>query len=175
MKANRSLQSIALILVVGSTLPGFSTRGLMAQDSESVSDTYVYIELVGKGYLSLNYDFGLAERTRMTAALTMLDYEYGEQDPGGEWNGQTLPSPGVMIMRLYGKGPKYFELGGGMSISPMPWKEFSRNDSAFSFHGVIGYRYQKSGKIFYRVGFTPFYRVNWMALPLIGFSIGISV
>lgn len=175
MKTNRSLQSIALLLVVGTTLPGLPTRGLMAQDSAVVSDSYAYIELVGKGYLSANYDFGLAERTRVTVALTMLDYEYGEQDLDGEWNGDTLPSPGVMIMRLYGSGPKYFELGGGMSISPLPWKDFGRNDSAFSFHGVIGYRYQRKGSTFYRVGLTPFYRVNWLALPLIGLSIGISV
>ncbi|MDH5475510.1 MAG: hypothetical protein OEX22_07465, partial [Cyclobacteriaceae bacterium] len=84
------------------------------------------------------------------------------------------PSPGIMYYYLLGKESNFFELGAGMSVSPMPWKSYGKNDSATSIHGCIGYRYQKSNGLLFRVGFTPFYRINWAFLPLGGVSLGYS-
>lgn len=140
--------------------------------AQTTSSTYAFLEVGGKGYVSANVDWAIGDGHRLIAGLTMLDYEYGEQKADGEWNGATLPSPGLMLIRLSHKGPHHFELGAGFSVSPAPWKDFSDEDSAFSIHGVIGYRYQRPDGWLFRAGFTPFYRFNWMPLPLIGLSVG---
>ena len=140
--------------------------------AQHISSTYAFLEVGGKGYVSANVDWAIGGKRRLIAGLTMLDYEYGERKADGSWNGATLPSPGIMLVRLSGKGPGYFELGAGVSVSPMPWKDFSDDDSAVSLHGVIGYRRQRPDGWLFRAGFTPFYRFNWMPLPLVGLSFG---
>ena len=144
------------------------------QDVKVDHSAYYYVELGGKGFVSANVDWHLRDFVRLTAGLTLLDYDLAEMVDAENHKYQPLPSPSVMIFLLnQNKGSyHYIEAGAGLSINPLPWRDFAPNDSALSLHGSIGYRYQKPDGKFFRIGFTPFYRVNWAFLPLIGISYG---
>ena len=103
-----------------------------------------------------------------------MDYELVNDIDPEMVDVHTWFSPGLMCYYLPGKGPGFLELGAGISVSPMPWKSYGKNDSATSLHGCIGYRYQKSNGMLFRIGLTPFYRFNWAFLPLVGVSFGYS-
>lgn len=143
------------------------------QEKES-SGTAVYIELVGKGFISGNVDISIGPKSRLTLGLTMLDHEFEKEENEEDYPVLTLPTPSVMYLHLYGQERHYFEAGFGLSISPVFWKDFSENDSALSLHGCLGYRLQVPDHFFFRAGLTPFYRVNWVFLPLVGVSLGYS-
>lgn len=66
-------------------------------------------------------------------------------DSEGNYRSQPLPSPSVMVFALTGKNGRYLEAGLGASINPMPWRDFREEDSAYFFHGSIGYRRQVPG------------------------------
>ena len=150
-----------------------SNLSVYAQEHEPLG-TALYFELVGKGFMSANVDFSIGGKTRLTLGLTMLDHEFAKEDMEEEYPVSTLPTPSVMLIQLFGKERHYFEAGVGLSLSPVPWKEYSENDSILSLHGVLGYRYQVSKKFFFRAGLTPFYRINYGFLPLPGLSFGYS-
>lgn len=135
----------------------------------------VYGELVGKGFFSANVDLPIGPKSRLTLALTLLDHEFEKEDENDEnYPTLALPTPSVMYLHLFGQERHYFEAGLGFSISPVLWKTYSKNDSILSLHGCLGYRFQAANRLFFRAGFTPFYRVNWAFLPLIGVSLGYS-
>ena len=142
-----------------------------AQEKESLG-TSVYIELIGKGFISGNVDLSIGHRNRLTLGLTMLDHEFSKEEDEENYPTQTLPTPSLMYLHLFGKERHYFEAGLGLSVSPVPWREYSENDSALSLHGCLGYRFQTPNNLFLRTGFTPFYRINWAFLPLVGVSLG---
>ena len=163
--------TILSFLLLSSQFYGFSQNDKKDTDLGKAA----YIELVGKGFFSANFDFSLGQNNRMTIGLTALDHEFAKTDPANEnFPTKTLPTPSLMLFKLYGKEKHYFEAGIGLSISPVFWKEYSKNDSFLSLHGNLGYRYQASNQIFFRAGLTPFYRVRWAFLPLAGISIGYS-
>jgi len=147
--------------------------GSFAQVKESPG-TAVYIELVGKGFISANVDLSIGPKSRLTLGLTMLDHEFAKKENQENYPTLTLPTPSFMYLHLFGQEKHYFEAGLGISVSPVFWKKYSENDSALSLHGSLGYRYQVSKKFFFRAGFTPFYRINWAFLPLAGVSLGYS-
>lgn len=157
---------LVLFLVMGNA-------GLFAQKNKSPG-TAVYIELVGKGFISANVDIPIGTRSRLTLGLTMLDHEFAKEEFDENYPTSTLPTPSLMYLHLFGKERHYFEAGLGFSVSPVFWKEYSENDSALSLHGCLGYRFQISNHFFFRAGFTPFYRINWAFLPLGGISLGYS-
>lgn len=145
-----------------------------AQKTDSMG-TAVYVELVGKGFISGNVDFSIGPNSRLTMGLTMLDHEFEKQDENEEnYPTLTLPTPSLMYLYLFGQKRHYFEVGLGFSISPVLWKTYSENDSVLSLHGCLGYRYQVANHFFFRTGITPFYRLNWAFLPLVGVSLGYS-
>ncbi len=144
-----------------------------AQEEEELG-TAVYLELGGKGFFSANADLRLGRRDRLGMAVTLMDHEFAKQVFEENYPTQTLPTPGVIYMHLFGKERHFFEAGVGCSISPVFWKAYSPYDSPLTLHGVLGYRYQRPDHFFFRAGFTPFYRVNWMFLPLVGLSLGYS-
>lgn len=145
----------------------------IAQEERSPG-TAVYIELVGKGFISANVDLRMSPKSRLTLGITMLDHELAKEPYEVNYPTYTLPTPGFMYLHLLGREKHYFEAGLGLSISPIFWKEYSENDSAWSLHGCLGYRCQVSKKFFFRAGFTPFYRIKWAFLPLGGVSFGYS-
>lgn len=162
-----------LKIVVGMLL-AIACVSVRAQDRVDPGKA-VYLELGGKGFVSANVDFPIDSKSRLTVGLTVLDHEFEKEHPNDEhYPVITAPTPGLMYFQLVGKEKHYFEVGGGFSVSPFLWKTFSENDSPLSFHGCIGYRYQVPDKFFFRAGLTPFYRVNWMFLPLAGVSLGYS-
>ena len=144
-----------------------------AQENESAG-TALYVELVGKGFISANVDISIGPKSRLTFGLTMLDHEFPKEENEANYPTLTLPTPSLMYLHLFGQEKHYFEAGFGLSVSPVFWREYSENDSALSLHGCLGYRYQMSKQFFFRAGFTPFYRVNWALLPLGGLSFGYS-
>jgi hypothetical protein len=122
--------------------------------------TSPFIELLGKGFLSLNVDF----RRKETYAISI-----GFQPSEGLM-------PNVMYYHFNGKRHR-FETGGGFSVGFS--KDF--NLAATLIHGVIGYRYQKKKGLFLRAGFTPFYVIflddpdrSNKFYPLAGLSLGYS-
>lgn len=134
----------------------------------------VFVELGGKGFGSINYDYRFAEHHSITAGITMLDYTWIDYNKVDSLAYFTLPTPSIMYHYLRGKNGHHLELGLGASLLPYWGVDYGENDSPYSFHGTVGYRYQKQDKIFIRAGVYPFYRLNWMFLPLPGVSVGYS-
>jgi hypothetical protein len=126
-----------------------------ASESEWESCISPFVELLGKGFISLNVDF----RKKKTYAISI-----GIQPLEGL-------SPNVMYYHFYGKRRR-FELGGGLSAGFN--KDF--NLAVILVHGVIGYRYQKKKGIFFRIGITPLYVIfphdTNKFYPLPGLSLG---
>jgi len=119
-----------------------------------------FIELLGKGFLSVNVDFRRKESHAISIGLQPFEGL----------------APNIMYYYLSGKRHR-FELGGGFSGG-------FANDFSLEvvlIHGVVGYRYQKKKGLFFRVGFTPFYviflndkdRGNKL-YPFAGLSLGYS-
>ncbi len=116
-----------------------------------------FVELLGKGFLSLNVDFRRKESHAVSLGL--------------------MPFEGLApdIMYYYLGGQRHrLEIGTGFTTG------FNQDIhlSAIILHGVIGYRYQQKKGIFFRIGFTPFY-VIWMddrnyLYPSAGLSLGYS-
>lgn len=158
------------ILVLSLTL---GNLGSFAQTNESPG-TAVYIELLGKGFISANVDLSIGSKSRLTMGLTMLDHEFTKKENEENYPTLTLPTPSIMYLYLFGQDRHYFEAGIGLSVSPVPWRDYSENDSALSLHGSLGYRFQTSNHFFFRAGLTPFYRIRWAFLPLVGVSLGYS-
>ena len=144
------------------------------QDVDVDRSAYYYVELGGKGFISGNVDWHLRGNIRLSAGLTLLDYELAQMVDEENHKSQPLPSPGVMVYTLMGNNGRYLEAGMGASINPLPWRDFRPGDSAYTLHGSIGYRRQVPGGHIFRFGFTPFYRVHWGFLPLIGISAGLA-
>lgn len=151
----------------------YASIGSFAQGNE-LPGTAVYVEIGGKGFISGNVDLPIGSKDRLILALTMLDHEFAKKEGEENFPTSSLPTPGLMYVHLFGQERHYFETGLGLSISPVPWKEYSPNDSPISLHACLGYRLQESDHFFFRAGLTPFYRINWMFLPLVGISFGYS-
>lgn len=90
-------------------LLSFSIFGLKAQDSITPYRS-VFLELGGAGMAySFNYDFRF-DKTRMDSwGMRVGAGGYGRE-------GDSFFSLPVMVNRLYGKGPHYFELGAGLTF-----------------------------------------------------------
>jgi hypothetical protein len=118
-----------------------------------------FIELGGKGFLSLNVDFRSKESHAISIGYLLEGF-----------------TPNIMYYYFAGKRHR-IEIGGGLSAG------FSNDLSiaAGIIHGVIGYRYQKKKGLFFRAGFTPFYVIffnnkdrNNIFYPWAGLSLGYS-
>ncbi|MCD4745671.1 MAG: hypothetical protein K8R58_05180 [Bacteroidales bacterium] len=152
--------------------PNLST---LSQQIDTVNDQLgiaVYPELLGKGFYSLNVDFPIKANHRFSVGLTALDYDIEEYENFQVGEGGALTA-GLMYYYLKGKRRSFLELGVGVSLFHRLGVDY-HNDSPISLHGVIGYRYQKKDGLLFRVGFTPFLRVNNWFLPLVGISLGYS-
>jgi hypothetical protein len=130
--------------------------------SDSIWKTCIspFIEVLGKGFLSLNVDFRRKESYAISVGFQPLEGLM----------------PNIMYYHLSGKRHR-FEVGGGFSAG------FSTNFSlaGILIHGVIGYRYQKKKGLFFRVGVTPFYAIFFddpdrsnKFYPFAGLSLGYS-
>ncbi|MDE2995571.1 MAG: hypothetical protein OXT73_02340 [Bacteroidota bacterium] len=49
-------------------------RSALAQQAEGNEGRYAYLELIGKGFISVNVDWKLGEIGRLTTGLTLLEY-----------------------------------------------------------------------------------------------------
>jgi len=119
-----------------------------------------FIELLGKGFLSVNVDFRRKESHAISIGLQPFEGL----------------APNIMYYYLSGKRHR------------LSWEEVFSGGFANDFslevvliHGVVGYRYQKKKGLFFRVGFTPLYviflndkdRGNKL-YPFAGLSLGYS-
>jgi hypothetical protein len=120
-----------------------------------------FVELLGKGFLSINVDLRLKESYAISIGLQ--------------------PSEGLLpdvMFYLFGGKLHRIEMGGGVSTGFT--QDF--NLAVVLIHGVIGYRYQKKKNLFLRVGFTPFYVIflddperSNKFYPFAGLSLGYSL
>lgn len=152
-----------------------SDQNLRIQQKDSLSihpGIAVYPELVGKGFFSFNMDFPIKNNHRFSFGITWLDYSFEEHE-NYSVGGSGAPTAGLMYYYLKGKNNSYLELGGGFSLYHRLDLDY-QEDSPLSLHGTISYRYQQKDGLLFRVGFTPFYRVNSWFLPLFGVSLGYS-
>jgi|WetSurMetagenome_2_1015567.scaffolds.fasta_scaffold00496_8 hypothetical protein len=122
--------------------------------------TAIFIELLGKGFLSLNVDFRRKESHAISVGLQPFEGL----------------APNIMYYHFSGKRHR-LELGGGFSGAFT--NDFSLG--GILIHGVIGYRYQKKKGLFFRGGFTPFYVIfvndpdrRNKIYPFAGLSLGYS-
>jgi hypothetical protein len=121
-----------------------------------------FVELLGKGFLSLNVDFRIKESYSISIGFQ--------------------PTEGLMpdvMFYYFGGKRRRFELGGGFSAG------FSNDYSlaGMLIHGVIGYRYQQKKGLFFRAGLTPLYVIFFdekdnqrsnKLYPFVGLSLGRS-
>lgn len=98
--------------------------------------TSLYIELLGKGFLSLNVDYRWKESYAISFGLQPLEGLLTD-----------------FMFYHFGGIRRRFELGGGFSGG------FSKDYElkVILLHGVIGYRSQKKKGLIFRAGFTPLY------------------
>jgi hypothetical protein len=131
----------------------------LTTESEWLPATSVYVELGGKGWLSLNVDFRRKETYAISIAAAILEEGI---------------SPNVMGYYFGGKRHR-LEAGGGMSGIIA--------DGGFNsmmLHGVIGYRNQKKKGLLFRAGFTPMFLIpftddgKYAFIPWAGISLGYS-
>ena len=166
-------------ILLGVILFIISAKSAIAQVEKKIESPRmaVYLELIGKGFGSLNLDFRIHDKHRFSIGATSLDYEVVSKTKEDDIEDHNWITPGVMYYYIPGQGAHRFELGTGISISPFLNRKYDsdfHSDSPISIHGVIGYRYQSKKKFFFRAGFTPFYRLKVWFLPLGGVSLGYS-
>jgi len=122
--------------------------------------TSMYLELLGKGFYSINLDFRKSEKKAFSIGVQFAE-------------GDFIPS----LMYYQFSGARYrFEKGAGLSgiISADDGLE------GMMIHGVIGYRYQKKNGLLFRGGFTPFIGIpftndgKFVIVPFPGVSLGYS-
>jgi len=144
-----------------SGLFGIFLLQLQAQENENFSSPAIspFIELGGKGWMSMNVDFRLKET--FAFSLGVAGIEEG-------W------APNIMGYYFGGKRSR-LEIGGGLSTN------FNAGEFYNMFiHGVIGYRSQKRKGFFLRVGFTPMFVIpladeaKSAVIPWAGISLGYS-
>jgi hypothetical protein len=131
----------------------------LTPESDWLPATSVYVELGGKGWLSLNVDFRRKETYAISIAAAVLEEGVG---------------PNVMYYYFGGKRHR-LEAGGGISGIIA--------DGGFNsmmLHGVIGYRNQKKKGLLFRAGFTPMFEIpftddgKYVFIPWAGISLGYS-
>ena len=132
----------------------------LTTESEWLPATSVYVELGGKGWLSLNVDFRRKEWYAISIGAALFEEGVG---------------PNVMGYYFGGKRHR-LEAGGGVSgiIND------NGNFNSMMLHGVIGYRNQKKKGLLFRAGFTPMFEIpftddgKYVFIPWAGLSLGYS-
>ncbi len=118
-----------------------------------------FVELLGKGFISLNLDYRRKENYAVSIGVAGIEDGI---------------SPNVMAYYLPGKRHR-IEIAGGISAN------FSDGSVVNTIvHGVIGYRYQKKKGLLFRAGFTPMLVIpytdsgKYAFIPWAGISFGYS-
>jgi len=163
-KINLSAQNDSIMVNDLNTYPqGIDTKNdtSLQNPSDNVWEPCIspFIELGGKGWLSLNVDFRIKETYAISIGVAGIEEGV---------------SPNVMGYYFGGKKHR-LEAGGGVS-------GMIKNGNFISMmvHGVIGYRYQKKKGLFFRAGFTPMFSIpftddgNYAVIPWAGLSLGYS-
>lgn len=137
----------------------FLSNPLFTQEnnSENVPGTALYYELFGKFFSSANVDFPINRSNRIGFGISPV---YGDIVPT------------IMYYHLQGER-SYFEIGGGLGYVIILTDDEHEEFKGITYHGVIGYRYQKKNGLLFRAGFTPIVFSDKF-IPWIGVSIGYS-
>jgi hypothetical protein len=151
------------IVIQGDTTLNGANSG--ANQSSNASDIIwkpcisPFIELMGKGFFSVNVDYRWSRHC--AASFGFQPFEV------------LLPD----LMYYYLSGGKHsLEIGAGVSTGIN--ENFKL--AVVLIHGVVGYRYQKKKGLFIRGGFTPFYVISTNKpdsnkfYPFVGLSLGYS-
>jgi len=162
-------------------LLGYTVSYSLLPDSGQVNDKIypgpaAFIEIAGRGYFSLNYEFRLIRSHRLSLGLGWNDMEVNLSAEEHDTHPYLILC--AQYAYLFGRGPSYFELGGGFSYAFLDMSEFSipgdTYEEPFAITGVIGYRRQVPNGFLFRVGFTPGFSPPDDFFPLIGLSFGYS-
>ncbi len=149
-------------------LPGDST----IPENDLKPGIAAFVEFLGKGYISGNIDFRIADEHRAGFGLTQLDYRVYDTTLGNANEVHDYLCPGFMYYFNVGKNKNYLELGAGASFSLS--RKWEYLDSPVTIHAVIGYRRQIKNRFLFRAGFTPLLQPPSEFLPLVGVSFGYS-
>lgn len=141
-------------------------RNVSVEKQDSVSSFIwqptksLFLELLGKGFYSLNMDFRKKSSHSFSIGIQFLE--------GGYF-------PSLMYYHFFGE--KFnIEAGGGVSAIISG----GGDAKAMEVHGVIGYRSQKKKGAIFRGGFTPYFGIPFtkegkhVFVPLVGISLGYS-
>lgn len=129
-------------------------------DSVWKNCTSPFIELLGKGFLTVNVDFRWSKSHALSIGLMPFEGL----------------APDIMYYYISGKRHR-LEVGSGLTIG------FSKelNPATILIHGVIGYRNQHKKGLFFRAGITPLYVIilndpeaGNKLYPFVGLSLGYS-
>ncbi len=121
--------------------------------------TAFFFEMFGKFFYSVNIDLPINKSNR---------YGFGISPTYGDI------VPTAMYYHLSGEKSS-FEIGCGFGYVIILTDEDEHEDfKGLTFHGVIGYRYQKKNGLLFRVGFTPL-MFGSKIYPFFGLSIGYSM
>jgi hypothetical protein len=145
--------------ILQSGYPNEDTVKTSTSESEWLPAASVFVELAGKGWLSLNVDFRRKETYAISIAAAILEEGIG---------------PNVMGYYFGGKRHR-LEAGGGFSGIIA-----DGGLNSMMLHGVIGYRNQKKKGLLFRAGFTPMFEIpftddgKYVFIPWAGLSLGFS-
>lgn len=172
LKIKRIQQSEAIIKNRGNYIDRFEELQARKEEEErageiqvpqdtvyQASGTAFYIELLGRGFYSLNVDFRRNKLEAMSLGIQRIGDAF-------------IPS----FMYYHFRGKTYrTEIGCGISGI------FDDGFLAVMIHGVYGYRYQIKNGALFRIGFTPFIGIpltsegRFAIMPLVGISFGYSL
>ena len=80
-----------------------SFAGFTQEIEESKKLKSVFVEAGGKGYGSLNFEYGITQKHNISAAVTMLDYTWPDPNAEDSIRSATLPTPSISYSFLIGK------------------------------------------------------------------------
>ena len=144
--------SLIIVLLLASQL--FSQE----KDASDEPGTAFFFDMGGKWFYSFNVDFAINKSNRYGFGISPV---YGDIVPT------------AMYYYLGGEKSR-FEIGGGIGYVIILTDEDHEEFTGLTFHGVLGYRYQKKDGLLFRIGFTPMY-YGGRFVPWLGLSLGYSL
>lgn len=161
--------------ILSGTQLDHTADSLKVQEVSAPGDA-LYLEIGGPAVLSANYELSFKSRHRLRLGLGWNDMNI---DIG---NGDQEAVPYLLVHALYaylfGRGPNYFELGGGLTYALIDFQNMEipgdLKEGPLFYGAVLGYRRQMAERFLFRAGITAGFSQQGDFLPIPGLSFGYS-